>query len=165
MAGRCLSRRLGPASRLVPFLAAGKLRHARPRALRRGAHPWLRHGRGRPQDVEVARQSRRAAGGHQTVRRRYSAPCGWRQSDYSEDQRIGPEILKTNVDAYRKLRNTMRWMLGTLAHDTRRGRRLGRHAGTGTADAAPACRTRSDCAQEATMPLISSASLRSCSTS
>jgi isoleucyl-tRNA synthetase len=33
VAGRCLSRRLGPASRLVPFLAAGKLRHARPRAL------------------------------------------------------------------------------------------------------------------------------------
>ena len=30
-----VSRRLRPASRLVPFLAAGKLRHARPRALRR----------------------------------------------------------------------------------------------------------------------------------
>ncbi len=38
-------------------------------------------------------------------------------SDYSEDLRIGPEILKTSVDAYRKLRNTIRWMLGTLAHD------------------------------------------------
>ncbi len=38
-------------------------------------------------------------------------------SDYSEDLRIGPEILKTSVDAYRKLRNTLRWMLGTLAHD------------------------------------------------
>ncbi len=38
-------------------------------------------------------------------------------SDYSEDLRIGPEILKTTVDSYRKLRNTMRWMLGTLAHD------------------------------------------------
>ncbi|MFZ1772716.1 MAG: isoleucine--tRNA ligase [Rhizobiaceae bacterium] len=38
-------------------------------------------------------------------------------SDYSEDLRIGPEILKTNVDAYRKFRNTLRWMLGTLAHD------------------------------------------------
>ena len=32
-ARRSLSRRLGPASRLVPVLAAGKLRHARPRAL------------------------------------------------------------------------------------------------------------------------------------
>ncbi|MGB8818954.1 MAG: isoleucine--tRNA ligase [Rhizobiaceae bacterium] len=38
-------------------------------------------------------------------------------SDYSEDMRIGPEILKTAVDAYRKYRNTLRWMLGTLAHD------------------------------------------------
>jgi isoleucyl-tRNA synthetase len=37
-------------------------------------------------------------------------------TDYAEDQRIGPEILKTNVDIYRKLRNTIRWMLGTLAH-------------------------------------------------
>ncbi|SHL44254.1 isoleucine--tRNA ligase [Roseibium suaedae] len=38
--------------------------------------------------------------------------------DYSEDQRIGPEILKTSVDSYRKLRNTLRWMLGSLAHAT-----------------------------------------------
>jgi len=37
-------------------------------------------------------------------------------SDYADDLRIGKEILKTNVEAYRKLRNTLRWMLGTLAH-------------------------------------------------
>ncbi|MFO1147651.1 MAG: isoleucine--tRNA ligase [Alsobacter sp.] len=37
-------------------------------------------------------------------------------SDYSDDLRIGPEILKTFVETYRKLRNTLRWMLGTLAH-------------------------------------------------
>ena len=36
--------------------------------------------------------------------------------DYSDDQRIGPEILTTVGDNYRKLRNTIRWMLGTLAH-------------------------------------------------
>ncbi|MCC2101725.1 MAG: class I tRNA ligase family protein, partial [Hyphomicrobiales bacterium] len=36
--------------------------------------------------------------------------------DYSDDQRIGPEILKFVTDNYRKLRNTIRWMLGTLAH-------------------------------------------------
>jgi len=36
--------------------------------------------------------------------------------DYAEDQRIGPEIIKTTVDAYRKMRNTLRWMLGTLSH-------------------------------------------------
>ncbi|NJL50649.1 MAG: isoleucine--tRNA ligase [Blastochloris sp.] len=37
-------------------------------------------------------------------------------SDYSDDLRIGPEILKTTADTYRKLRNTLRWMLGSLAH-------------------------------------------------
>ncbi len=37
-------------------------------------------------------------------------------ADYADDMRIGPEILKTTVDTYRKLRNTLRWMLGNLAH-------------------------------------------------
>jgi isoleucyl-tRNA synthetase len=37
-------------------------------------------------------------------------------SDYADDLRIGPEILKTTADTYRKLRNTLRWMLGSLAH-------------------------------------------------
>ncbi len=37
-------------------------------------------------------------------------------ADYSDDLRIGKEILKTFVETYRKLRNTTRWMLGTLAH-------------------------------------------------
>ena len=37
-------------------------------------------------------------------------------ADYGDDLRIGPEILKTTVDTYRKLRNTLRWMLGNLAH-------------------------------------------------
>ncbi|WLS04454.1 isoleucine--tRNA ligase [Shinella oryzae] len=39
-------------------------------------------------------------------------------TDYWEDQRLGKTIIQTNIDAYRKLRNTVRWMLGTLAHDT-----------------------------------------------
>jgi isoleucyl-tRNA synthetase len=37
-------------------------------------------------------------------------------SDYTDDLRIGPEILKTFVETYRKMRNTLRWMLGTLSH-------------------------------------------------
>ncbi len=37
-------------------------------------------------------------------------------SDYADDLRIGPEILKGTIETYRKLRNTIRWMLGTLAH-------------------------------------------------
>ncbi len=38
-------------------------------------------------------------------------------TDYWEDQRLGKSIIQTNIDAYRKMRNTIRWMLGTLAHD------------------------------------------------
>ena len=37
-------------------------------------------------------------------------------ADYSDDQRIGKEILATAADTYRKIRNSLRWMLGTLAH-------------------------------------------------
>ncbi|WP_299960115.1 isoleucine--tRNA ligase [uncultured Roseobacter sp.] len=36
------------------------------------------------------------------------------QTDYTLDQRIGPEILKGVADGYRRLRNTMRYMLGSL---------------------------------------------------
>ncbi len=35
-------------------------------------------------------------------------------SDYSEDLRIGPEILKQHADVYRRLRNTLRFLLGNL---------------------------------------------------
>lgn len=40
------------------------------------------------------------------------------QTDYTSDQRIGPEILKGVADSYRRLRNTMRFMLGSLADFT-----------------------------------------------
>ncbi|MEP2922218.1 MAG: isoleucine--tRNA ligase [Sulfitobacter sp.] len=36
------------------------------------------------------------------------------QTDYTQDQRIGDEILKGTADSYRRLRNTMRYMLGSL---------------------------------------------------
>ena len=36
------------------------------------------------------------------------------QSDYTADLRIGKEILKGTADSYRRLRNTMRFMLGAL---------------------------------------------------
>jgi len=36
-------------------------------------------------------------------------------SDVSEDLRIGPEILKQQAELYRRLRNTLRWLLGSLA--------------------------------------------------
>lgn len=40
------------------------------------------------------------------------------QSDYSADLRIGPEILKGVADSYRRLRNTLRFMLGALSSFT-----------------------------------------------
>jgi isoleucyl-tRNA synthetase len=43
--------------------------------------------------------------------------------DYSEDLRIGPDILKSEVDNYRRFRNTLRYLLGNLA-DWRESERL-----------------------------------------
>ncbi|SMY06631.1 isoleucine--tRNA ligase [Flavimaricola marinus] len=40
------------------------------------------------------------------------------QTDYTADQRIGPEILKGTADSYRRLRNTMRYLLGSLSDFT-----------------------------------------------
>jgi isoleucyl-tRNA synthetase len=37
-------------------------------------------------------------------------------SDYTDDLRIGKTIIQSAVDSYRKLRNTLRYMLGNLAH-------------------------------------------------
>ncbi|WP_340107212.1 isoleucine--tRNA ligase [Pikeienuella sp. HZG-20] len=37
------------------------------------------------------------------------------QTDYTADQRIGPEILKGVADSYRRLRNSLRFILGNLA--------------------------------------------------
>ncbi|RVV99064.1 isoleucine--tRNA ligase [Mesobaculum littorinae] len=36
------------------------------------------------------------------------------QADYTGDQRIGPEILKGTADSYRRLRNTLRFLLGSV---------------------------------------------------
>ena len=107
------------------------------------ADPRLRARRAGPQDVEVARQRHRAAGRDQADRAPTSCACGSAPSDYADDLRIGPEILKTTVDTYRKLRNTIRWMLGKLAHFHEDERvKLDADAGAGTLDAAPAGRAR-----------------------
>ena len=37
---------------------------------------------------------------------------GWRSSDYYDDLRIGPEIIKRQSDHYRRIRNTLRYLLG-----------------------------------------------------
>ncbi len=36
-------------------------------------------------------------------------------SDTTEDLRVGPEILKQQAELYRRLRNTLRWVLGSLS--------------------------------------------------
>ncbi len=38
--------------------------------------------------------------------------------DYWDDQRLGDEAIKTNVETYRKMRNSFRFILGSLAHYT-----------------------------------------------
>ncbi|WP_135467778.1 isoleucine--tRNA ligase [Crenalkalicoccus roseus] len=35
-------------------------------------------------------------------------------TEFTEDQRIGPEILKQQAELYRRIRNTLRWLLGNL---------------------------------------------------
>ena len=35
-------------------------------------------------------------------------------TDTTEDQRLGPEVLKQTAELYRRLRNTLRWLLGAL---------------------------------------------------
>ena len=84
-------------------------------------------------------------------------------SDYADDLRIGPEILKTTVETYRKLRNTLRWMLGSLAHFQRRGpHRARQDARARAADAAPAERARrSSCAAPMRTSTTSASSRRS----
>jgi isoleucyl-tRNA synthetase len=76
VAGGPLPGGLRPAPRLVPELAARELRHPRPRPLRHGAHPRLRHGRPGAQDVEVAGQHGLAGGLAQDPRRGHPAPVG-----------------------------------------------------------------------------------------
>ena len=86
-----------------------------PRALSRGADPRVHAGREGHEDVQVARQYDRAG----QVVKQYGADILrlWvAQTDYTNDQRIGPEILKGVADSYRRLRNTMRFMLGQLSH-------------------------------------------------
>ena len=43
-------------------------------------------------------------------------------SDYAEDLRIGEEILRYQADAYRRLRNTLRYLIGNLANFDERER-------------------------------------------
>ena len=64
-------------------------------------------------------------------------------SDFTEDLRIGQDIIKANVDAYRRLRNTIRFMLANLSgFDEKERIALRRDAGAGALHAGAAGRTR-----------------------
>ena len=69
-------------------------------------------------------------------------------SDFTEDLRIGQDIIKANVDAYRRLRNTIRFMLANLSgFDEKERIESCQDAGTGTLHAGAAGRARRDRAQ------------------
>ena len=81
------------------------------------------------------------------------------QTDYAVDLRIGPEILKGTADSYRRLRNTLRFLLGALdGFDGGRARRARRDARARALGAAPAGRARPAWCARATPPSSSSAS-------
>ncbi len=73
---RSLPGRLGPASRLVPFLAAGVLHAERDAAVPGASHARLLRRRRRPQDEQVQGQRGRAAEDHGRARRRHPAAVG-----------------------------------------------------------------------------------------
>ena len=56
----------------------------------------------------------RAAGRHQAERRRDPAPVGRRWSTTARRSALGKEILARVVEAYRKIRNTLRYLLANL---------------------------------------------------
>ena len=74
--GRPVPRRLRPAPRLVPVVAAGRCMMDGARAVQGAAHARLRRRRRRPQDVQVDGQRDRAAEGLGHAGRRDPAPVG-----------------------------------------------------------------------------------------
>ena len=99
--------------------------HAERRAAVQGAaDARLRRRWRRPQDVEVEGQRRRAAEGCRTRSARRSCGCGSAATDYSGELSISDEILKRVVESYRRIRNTLRFLLANTADfdaATRRG--------------------------------------------
>ena len=128
VAGRHLSRRQRPAPRLVPELAARRPRHARPAAVPRRS---LTHGFLVDDDGKKMSKSLGNSIEPQDVIKESGADILrlWvAMSDYREEIRVGKEILARVVEAYRKIRNTLRYLLGNLydfdpATDLRAARR------------------------------------------
>jgi hypothetical protein len=90
------------------------LRHRRPRPVQGTADARLRRRRQGPEDVEVEGQRHRAAEDFRHARRRNPAPVGRRHRLLGELS-ISDEILKRVVEAYRRIRNTLRFLLANTA--------------------------------------------------
>ncbi len=97
VSGGPLPRRLGPAPRMVPFVAARVLHAERSAALQGAAHARLRGRRRRQEDVEVQGQCRRAAEGLGHPRRRSPSPVGRGHRLFGR-----PQHLRRNPEARRR---------------------------------------------------------------
>ena len=109
---RSLSGRLRSASRLVPFLAADRRRHRR-HAPYKGCSPtvspWTRMAARCPSpSATSSRRRNHRQHGADILRLWVSA------TDYSGEMAVSKQILQRSADAYRRIRNTARFLLSNL---------------------------------------------------
>ena len=120
---RRLPRRPRPAPRLVPVVAADV---RRARSATRPTSAVITHGfvvgRIGPEDVEVSRERRRAAGPHRRSTAPTSSGSGSARSTTGTTTPISEEILARCAEAYRKIRNTARYRSPTSSTSIRPGR-------------------------------------------
>ena len=115
LAGRHVPRRRRPVSRLVPQLAAGRRRAARARSRIASAplNGWTLDGEGRAMPSRSATSSSRRRSSSSTARK--CCGCGSRRSNSTKTCASPTRSSTRLTDAYRKLRNTFRYVLGNLA--------------------------------------------------
>ena len=118
----CTSRGIRPAPRLVPIVAPHGRRRGGGRAVQDHPHARVRAGREGVQDVQELgnvvdprlvieggkNQKQEPAYGADTLRLWVAS------TDYTSDVLIGPGTLKQTSDAYRKLRGTVRFLMGNV---------------------------------------------------
>jgi isoleucyl-tRNA synthetase len=110
---RHVPRGLGPASRLVPFGAAHARRRGRAGAVRRRPDARLH---ARPAGREAVEVAGNAIAPDQVIKKHGAEILRlWvAAEDYREDVTISDEILNNFVEAYRRIRNTVRFLLSNL---------------------------------------------------
>ena len=79
-----------------------------------GSDPRLHCGCRGPEDVQIPREHHSSRRDHQPLRRRCFEALGC-LPPITEDIRVSPKILEQMSDVYRRIRNTIRFMLGNLA--------------------------------------------------